>query len=52
MDIGKSEEEQKEYAEMKEGVLKGARDLIEYHKRVSNTDQYTNIMNETNRLER
>lgn len=52
MDLGKSEEEQKEYNEMKNGVLKGARDLIDYHKRMTNTDPYTNIVAETNRLEK
>lgn len=37
---------------MKEGLLKGARSLLEHHKKVSNQDTYANIIVDTNRLEK
>lgn len=35
---------------MKETVLKGARDLLEYSKKLTSQEPYANILNETNRL--
>lgn len=40
----------KEYETMKEGVLKGARSLIEHHKKTATQDPFINIISDTNRL--
>ena len=37
---------------MKEGVLKGARDLLEYSKKMANQDPFPSIITETNRLQK
>jgi hypothetical protein len=52
MEDTKTEEEAKEYEEMRENVLKGARELLEYSKKMSNQDPFPTALIETNRLEK
>ena len=42
----------KEFEIMRDGVLKGARNLIEHHKNTSTQDPFINIITDTNRLEK